>query len=167
MLAKGDAVQYDNGPIIYPPNFFSSIPSPPGYGNIAPPSPVPESEPSPAPSELSDAAARFLRAVDAHQDVILLAAHPSGEIENVNTSVRQGGPNSATVVDNVSWRGPSGRTYETIFNFLASEAGKQALLRYAGNKMESQIGRGLVRLVNNETSVAGALKEFLREISNK
>jgi hypothetical protein len=43
---------------------------------------------------------------------------------------------------------------------LAAELAKQGLLHYAADKMESNVAKTLVRLVNSGTSIEDALGEF-------
>jgi hypothetical protein len=153
-----------------------------------------QQEPLPKIASGGPVAARFRNVLDSHQKLLLLAAHPTGVINESNVTIQQAGNHNATLVDDISWHGPSGKHFRTIFTFtltynvqntidnvdmrveetnnpfppafLAVSIAKQAILHYASDKVESRTAKVLIKVFNAETSIEGGLREALKVMAN-
>lgn len=142
----------------------------------------------------SSAAAHFRRVVEANEDIIFLAAHPSAQIDGRSVAVLRSDLDSAVIIYKVTWRGPRGKSFETTLDFsityddegtinsvdigveetnnpfprafLFAEAAKQAMVLYAREKMRGAASRVAVSIVNSNTSVQGGVAKLLEYLTN-
>jgi hypothetical protein len=195
MVDRGDIILYTDGQYYYPP-VAAVTPTPP-----PPPEPLPGREETPSvasrsPPEIAiggPAASRFQDVLHSHQELLLLAAHPSGVINDSNVAIQQADSHRAILADDINWHGPSGKQFRIIFTFtlayddqntidtvtmsveeignpfpafLAANIAKQAILHYASDKVESRAAKVLIKVFNAETSIESGLSLALKEMAN-
>ena len=198
MYSRGNQVP-GYGPPSIASNDEEDTRSPPEYTPEPVPSyPTPErrsspssTEPPSSPRANSSVPTLFRTIVIANQEIILLAAHPSGTIDNKNVTIEQNDANGAVIVDAIDWHAK--RSFRTTLRFelsydnegavssvkidveetsdpapafLAADIAKQLIMHYASDKAKNSIFKAVLKTINSNTSVERGLEEFLKYLVN-
>jgi hypothetical protein len=121
MHVLGYDVQLSNGTVWPGAPQYTYIPQP--YQGYVPPSYTPSPsipEKSEASTPAASAAVRFQTIVQQNQEAIFEAAHPTGHLDSASATVVRSDWGTAVIVDDIDWRGPSGKNFQTALRFTLS-----------------------------------------------
>jgi hypothetical protein len=191
---------YQPRPYIPPPSAPEEQPYTPPYSSPvpstaleqSPPAEPPQSSEQFSPAVTHDSGATLFRAIlNAHQELILLAAHPSGIIDSTNVVIEQSDANGAIIADSIAWHAK--RSFRTTLRFtlsydsegavesvnigveetndpfpafLAADMAKQAVSHYASDKLKNSAARVAIKTINSNTNIKQGLELFLKYLVN-